>query len=81
MLESNRIKIRLPRALVERLRERARAEGTDIDKLIHMAVVADLINADLRRLCARQRRSSRAGGKGGNYDGGRTAGSRAAWQR
>lgn len=81
MLEFNRIKIRLPRALVERLKERATAEGTDIDKLIHVAVATDLINADLRRLCARQRRSSRTRGKEEKHDGGRTAGRRAARQR
>ena len=81
MPESTQIKIRLPKSVVERLEERARAEGMDIDKLIHLAVATDLINADLRRLCARQRPGRRPGEGEKKHEGGRTAGSRAAPQR
>ena len=76
-----RVHVRLPKPLVERLRKRAKAAGTEVEELIHLAVVTDLIGADLRRLCARRWRSGRAREKKGNHDGGKTAGRRAARQR
>jgi len=81
MSELKRIRIRLPKHLVEKLQKRAEAAGTDVEELIHLAVATDLIGADLRQLCVRRWQANRARKKKGNHDGGGAAGRRAARQR